>query len=45
MKLEKGRYYFLRLKVSGRELEYKGEIVFLDSREFVFNKIEIPLFQ
>jgi len=33
-KIEKGKYYFLKVNIFGREIEYGGEIVSLDEREF-----------
>jgi FKBP-type peptidyl-prolyl cis-trans isomerase 2 len=27
MKIEKGKYYFLRMKLAGRELEYKCKVI------------------
>jgi hypothetical protein len=33
-KIEKGKYYFLKVNYEGRVLDYEGEIVFLDENEF-----------
>jgi hypothetical protein len=33
-KIEKGKHYFLKINVFGREIEYEGEIVSLNEREF-----------
>jgi hypothetical protein len=33
-RIEKGKYYFLKINVFGREVNYEGEIVNLDSKEF-----------
>ena len=32
--LEKGKFYFLKIKLFGREVEYEGQIVYLDDNEF-----------
>lgn len=33
-KIEKGKNYFFRLRVFGRDLSYSGLVVFLDNGEF-----------
>ena len=33
-KLEKGKFYFLKINVFGRELEYHGKVIYLDDNEF-----------
>lgn len=33
-KIEKGKFYFLKINVFGRELDYLGKIISLDSKEF-----------
>lgn len=33
-KIEKGKYYFLKINVFGRHVEYEGKIIQLDDEEF-----------
>lgn len=40
MNLVLNKSYFLKVKVFGRELEYLGKVIFLDSKEFKINTSE-----
>ncbi len=32
--LEKEKFYFLKVNISGRELDYEGQLVYFDDKEF-----------
>lgn len=32
--IEKGKFYFFRINIFGRELDYKGKIIYFDDKEF-----------